>query len=87
MFQAAITSGKWKLIWGQDYLLKKPQPFQSKKKRLYDIMNDPNEIYELSKQNPEVEKQKNINLQGQFSAGKAIRKRDSSCQKGIFCTG
>lgn len=55
-WQAAVTSGKWKMIWGQEYLLKKPQPFQSKKVQLYDIIDDPNEVKDVSSENPELVK-------------------------------
>ena len=52
--QATMTSDKWKLIWGQEYLLKQTQPLQSQNTQLYNIMEDPNEIYNQDMNFPEV---------------------------------
>ena len=49
-----MTSDKWKLIWGQEYLLKQRQPLQSQNTQLYNIMEDPNEIFNQDKNFPEV---------------------------------
>jgi len=53
-WQATITRDRWKLIWGQEYLLKKSQPYQKRKVQLYDIIEDPNEIENIAKEYPEV---------------------------------
>jgi len=53
-WQATISSGKWKLLWGQEYLLKKPQVQQRLNTQLYDIMEDPNEVNNLDEKYPEV---------------------------------
>jgi len=63
-WQATITSDKYKLIWGQEYLLKKAQPYQKTKTQLYNIMEDPNEMINLKAEYPEtVEKLKTEILQ------------------------
>ena len=49
-----MTSDKWKLIWGQEYLLKQTQPLQSQNTQLYNIMEDPNEIFNQDQYFPEV---------------------------------
>ena len=48
--QAAITRGQYKLIWGQEYLLKKPQKQQRHNVQLYDIINDPTETKNLAEE-------------------------------------
>ena len=48
--QAAITRGQYKLIWGQEYLLKKPQKQQRQNVQLYDIINDPTETKNLAEE-------------------------------------
>lgn len=53
-FQATMTSDNWKLILGQEYLLKKPQPHQVDRSQLYDIWLDPSESKNLVNQYPEV---------------------------------
>eukprot|EP00090_Calanus_glacialis_P016104 TRINITY_DN2526_c0_g1_i7.p1 TRINITY_DN2526_c0_g1~~TRINITY_DN2526_c0_g1_i7.p1 ORF type:complete len:201 (+),score=36.36 TRINITY_DN2526_c0_g1_i7:66-605(+) len=53
-WQATITSDKWKLIWGQEYLLKKSQPYQKMKTQLYNIIKDPNELENLDSKYPEL---------------------------------
>eukprot|EP00090_Calanus_glacialis_P001505 TRINITY_DN11078_c0_g1_i1.p1 TRINITY_DN11078_c0_g1~~TRINITY_DN11078_c0_g1_i1.p1 ORF type:complete len:485 (-),score=87.39 TRINITY_DN11078_c0_g1_i1:134-1588(-) len=53
-WQATMTSDKWKLIWGQEYLLKQTQPLQSQNTQLYNIMEDPNEIFNQDKNFPEI---------------------------------
>ena len=52
LIQAAITKGKYKLIWGQEYLLKKPQKQQSENIQLYEIFNDPSETTNLAEEFP-----------------------------------
>ena len=42
------------MIWGQEYLLKKPQKQQSRKVQLYDVFKDPSEITNLAEEFPDV---------------------------------
>merc|ERR1719402_1550735 len=45
LFQATIQAGKWKLIWGQEYLLKRLQPEQKHSVQLYDVYADQSEKF------------------------------------------
>jgi len=53
-WQAAITYDQWKLIWGQEYLLKKTQPHQRDRVQLYDVFEDPSERINVASEHPEV---------------------------------
>lgn len=53
-WQATISSGQWKLIWGQDYLLKKRQPQFKDRALLYDVYQDPGERRDLSNSQTQV---------------------------------
>ena len=49
-----MTWDKWKLIWGQSYLLKQSNQLESLNTQLYNIMEDPNEMTNQDKKFPEV---------------------------------
>ena len=76
------------MIWGQEYLLKKPQPFQSKKVQLYDIIDDPNEVNDVSIENPEVTSSDHIKEESSvinmFSLLNCWRKRFSQPRKSLI---
>ena len=42
-WSAAIRVGRWKLIWGQEYLLKRDQHEKAGQLQLFDIKKDPGE--------------------------------------------
>ena len=54
IFKATISKDQYKLIWGQEYLLKKPQKQQSRKVQLYDVFEDPSENKNLAEEFPDV---------------------------------
>ena len=53
-WQATVSSGQWKLIWGQEYLLKKSQPHFRDRALLYDVFADPAERTNQAHNQPEV---------------------------------
>ena len=52
--KATISKDQYKLIWGQEYLLKKPQKQQSQKVQLYDVFKDPSESQNLADEFPDL---------------------------------
>ena len=54
MWQAAITRGNYKLIWGQDYLLKKSPKGKSDAYHLFDVYNDPSEVNDVAAEFPDI---------------------------------
>ena len=50
-WQATITKGSYKMIWGQDYLLKKSQKNRSTNVQLYDVVKDPFEASNIADNN------------------------------------
>ena len=54
MLKATISKDQYKLIWGQEYLLKKPQKQQSRKVQLYDVFKDPSENTNLAEEFPDL---------------------------------
>ena len=54
MLKATISKDRYKLIWGQEYLLKKPQKQQSLKVQLYDVFKDPSENTNLAEEFPDL---------------------------------
>jgi len=55
-YQGCIQNGNYKLILGQDELLKRSQPHMRYRKQLYNIKIDPNETRNLAKLKPKVVK-------------------------------
>ena len=53
-WQATISKGSYKMIWGQDYLLKKSQKNQQTNIQLYDVIQDPNEASNIAEENKEI---------------------------------
>ena len=54
ILKATISKDQYKLIWGQEYLLKKPQKQQSRKVQLYDVFQDPSENNNLAEEFPDL---------------------------------
>ena len=54
ILEATISKDQYKLIWGQEYLLKKPQKQQSQKVQLYDVFKDPSESQNLADEFPDL---------------------------------
>ena len=52
--KATISKDQYKLIWGQEYLLKKPQKQQSLNVQLYDVFKDPSENQNLAEEFPDL---------------------------------
>ena len=53
-WQATISKGSFKMIWGQDYLLKKSQKNQKTNIQLYDVVKDPHEASNIAEENKEI---------------------------------
>ena len=52
--EATISKDQYKLIWGQEYLLKKPQKQQSRMVQLYDVYKDPSENKNIAEEFPDL---------------------------------
>ena len=53
-WQATITHGHYKMIWGQEQLLKKSHKSQSNQVKLFNVFDDPEESTDISEENPDV---------------------------------
>ena len=53
-WQATISRGSYKMIWGQDYLLKKSQKNQETNIQLYNVVKDPNESNNIADENRDI---------------------------------
>lgn len=54
ILEATISKDQYKLIWGQEYLLKKPQKQQSRMVQLYDVYKDPSENKNIAEEFPDL---------------------------------
>lgn len=54
ILKATISKDQYKLIWGQEYLLKKPQKQQSRMVQLYDVYKDPSENKNIAEEFPDL---------------------------------
>ena len=54
ILEATISKNQYKLIWGQEYLLKKPQKQQSRMVQLYDVYKDPSENKNIAEEFPDL---------------------------------
>lgn len=61
-FQACMFDGRYKLIWGQSYLLKRSQPHLRYSEQLYDVIRDPSETNNIAQQKPRVVEQLKRNI-------------------------
>ena len=44
----------WKLIWGQDTLLKHPKPELTRQIQLFNTFDDPAEMFDMADEKPEI---------------------------------
>ena len=49
-----MTRTGWKLVWGQDSLLKVSKPEQSRNVQLYNVFDDPEEMVDMADKELEV---------------------------------
>ena len=55
-WQATATKDQYKLLWGQDMLLKKIKASQANKVELYNIVSDPEETTDIAHSHPDIVK-------------------------------